>query len=73
MFTAEQIKELRSTLGVSLAKFADMLGVSVAAACRWETGQRHPKFTTQIKLNEIREKIPKPTKPNRRKEPASAK
>lgn len=53
MFTSVQIRKIRLALGLSLAEFADRLGVTEAAASRWETGNRHPRFGTLVKLNEL--------------------
>lgn len=53
MFNADEIRKLRLGLGMSLADFAERLGVTVAAVSRWETGNRHPRYETLEKLNEI--------------------
>lgn len=38
----EEIKAIRISQGLTQAKFADALGVSVFAVRKWEHGQRQP-------------------------------
>ena len=53
MFTAQQIRELRRSLGLNTTQFATALGVTENAVRRWEIGDRHPRFATVVKLNEM--------------------
>lgn len=57
MFTAEKIRDLRLKLRLSLAQFAGELGVGEAAVRRWELGERHPRFQTLVRLNELSDKL----------------
>ena len=41
--TANEIKALRSSLGLTLAQFANQLHVAEATVSRWESGQRSPR------------------------------
>lgn len=42
MTPAEQIKEIRSSTGLSQKKFADKTGVPARTILSWETGDRTP-------------------------------
>lgn len=53
MFTAERIRELRLAMGMTMAGFGDLLGVAESTVSLWESGRRHPKFATQVRLNEL--------------------
>lgn len=56
-FTPERIKALRAQLGLSQAKFARALGLSLAAIRHWEQGIRTPDGATS-KLLRILEQHP---------------
>lgn len=43
MLFGERLKHLRKSQGLSQAKIAEKLGVSVNAVCRWEKGETQPK------------------------------
>lgn len=70
MFTAEEIKELRIRSGLSLAAFGALVGAAESTVCKWESGTRHPKYVTHIKLNEVAAKY---SKPSRKRELANVK
>ena len=53
MFTPEQIAAIRKALGLSVAEFAKMLDVVRNAVYFWESGQRHPRFETLVRLNDL--------------------
>lgn len=42
-FKAEDVKAIRSKLGLSQSEFALMIGVSVATLQNWEQGRRRPE------------------------------
>jgi len=42
MFRPDDIKGIRSKLGLSQSEFALLIGVSVATLQNWEQGRRHP-------------------------------
>jgi len=48
-----EIALLRSQLGLTLKAFSELVGVSEATACRWESGGHHPRFETMGRLDEI--------------------
>jgi DNA-binding transcriptional regulator YiaG len=48
--TAELISALRRSLCMSQGDFADHVGVSQAAVCRWENGEREPRGGMAVKL-----------------------
>lgn len=52
--TSDQIRELRLSLGETMAAFGERLGVSESTVSLWESGQRHPKFATLMKINQIK-------------------
>lgn len=43
-FDFQQIRETRKQKGISMAQFAQMIGVTRAAISLYETGQREPNF-----------------------------
>lgn len=62
MFTPQEIRELRHALEMNTTEFATVLGVTgvtVNTVARWEIGDRHPKRTTMIRLNELAAKSAK--------------
>lgn len=70
MFTAEKIRELRAQISWSANDLARFLGVCENAVRRWEMGDRHPRWDTITRLNELQEiadkskgkPLPKPRK-----------
>lgn len=48
--TAKLITALRKALGMSQGEFASHVGVSQAAVCRWECGEREPRGPMAVKL-----------------------
>ena len=57
--TAEQIKELRSKLGISQDKLAAMLNVAPYTVRRWESGKVTPSPLAEDKLKNIFKKSQK--------------
>jgi transcriptional regulator with XRE-family HTH domain len=53
MFTPEKIRVLRKALGFNTTQFAAVLGVTANAVDRWEAGERHPRYETMVKMNEL--------------------
>jgi DNA-binding transcriptional regulator YiaG len=53
LMTKEQIILLRKTMGLSPTRFAVMLGVTENAVRRWEMGDRHPRWETAERMNEL--------------------
>jgi DNA-binding transcriptional regulator YiaG len=53
MFTPKQIEEIRQALGLTVAEFAERLGVDRNAVYLWESGQRHPRYETLLTLNRL--------------------
>jgi DNA-binding transcriptional regulator YiaG len=53
MFTGKQIAAIREALGMSRTQFAALLDVSEGAVWRWECDDRHPRFDTMRKINEL--------------------
>jgi transcriptional regulator with XRE-family HTH domain len=56
MFTAETIKELRTTLRLTMRELGETCGVTVGTVSLWESGKRHPRWQAMQKLNELAEK-----------------
>lgn len=48
--TADLIFALRGSLKMNQGEFADHVGVSQAAVCRWESGEREPRGDMAVKL-----------------------
>lgn len=55
--SADDIKELRSTIHLSQSVFAKLLNVSVSSVRQWEQGKRTPTGSTKVLL-ELLEKEP---------------
>lgn len=53
MFTSNEIRDLRKSLKMSAMQFAITLGVTENAVRRWEMGDRHPRYDTLVKMNEL--------------------
>jgi DNA-binding transcriptional regulator YiaG len=53
MYTSDSIHALRTSLGLTMKDFADLIGTTESTVSRWESGKSHPTFATQIKLNEL--------------------
>jgi DNA-binding transcriptional regulator YiaG len=56
MFTPEKIRELRKRLGMNSTQFATLLGVTTNTVARWEIGDRHPRYDTAVRMNEIEDR-----------------
>lgn len=57
MLTGEEIKSIREKLNWSSTEMGAYLGVTAAAIWYWETGERHPRWDTMVKINDLREKF----------------
>jgi DNA-binding transcriptional regulator YiaG len=53
MLTPEQIREIRKALGLNTTEFGTKLGVTANTVARWELGDRHPRYDTMRRLNEL--------------------
>ena len=47
------IKEARQQKGMTIAQLASEVGVSCAAICRYENGQRSPKLPIAHKIGQV--------------------
>lgn len=52
--TPEEIHEIRTFIGVTQEKFAQMLGTTVASVNRWENGKVSPSRLYIKEINELR-------------------
>lgn len=60
MFTGQDIRKIRVALGLSMKELGEMLGgISESTVSRWESNERHPRFATLVKLNELAKKANK--------------
>lgn len=50
MTLGERIRELRRSLGLKQAEFADQIGVKEATVTSWETGNRNPSDTVLVTI-----------------------
>ena len=51
--TPSQIKKLRQEMGISLEKFASLIGVSWITAQRWEKGKHKPSQLAEKRLIDL--------------------
>ena len=58
MYTPEEIKKLRVSLGLNRKQFAGKLGVDPSAVTLWENGERTPREKTEEKMAGL-ESLPK--------------
>lgn len=49
--TGGRITALRKALGMNQGEFADHIGASPAAVCRWESGAREPRGSMAVRLS----------------------
>jgi len=56
-WTKDEIKELRTALGLSQAKFAKKLGVSRRVVAYWETGKKIPNRISEAKLEKLSQSL----------------
>ena len=49
-FEEPEVGEIRAEYGLSQAKFAAMLGISVRTLQNWEQGRRHPQGPARVLL-----------------------
>jgi DNA-binding transcriptional regulator YiaG len=59
LFTAEEIAELRTRLGLSQEKLAEECGVNRTAVCHWESGIRSPSGPSAKHLLHLRDSLGK--------------
>lgn len=57
MVTPQQIALIRKALKESPNQFAYRMGVSENTVRRWEIGDRHPRWDTMVKLNQIAKEL----------------
>lgn len=57
LLTGPDITAIRNALGMNLKEFGKYLGVAEPTVCRWEAGQRHPKWKMMETLNELAEQV----------------
>ena len=55
--TPNQIRAIRSWLGLNQQEFADRLNVSRNTVARWETGTRNPGGPAIVLLNQMWERL----------------
>jgi DNA-binding transcriptional regulator YiaG len=53
MLDAKQIKAIRESLGMTQTQLAATLGVTENAVRRWEYGDRHPRWDTMQRINDL--------------------
>jgi DNA-binding transcriptional regulator YiaG len=53
MYTQHEIAQLRKRLDLSVAEFADRLGVHRTTVYYWESGHSHPRYRELIALNKL--------------------
>ena len=53
MLTPQLIRDLRKALGLTAAEFAELLDSHWNTVFQWESGRRHPRYETQVKLNKL--------------------
>lgn len=51
--TGAKIKELRRARGFTIARLADVLGVSQQTVCKWQKGQVIPSIDHCVELSEL--------------------
>ncbi len=52
--TADEIKSLRKTLGLTQAKFAGRLNLTQGAIAQWENGHCSPSGAAKVLLRQLR-------------------
>lgn len=55
MLTPELIFEVRKALGLTAKEFGDLLDSHWNTVFQWESGRRHPRWETQVKINRLLE------------------
>ena len=55
----EEIKAIRSSLGLSQAEFAESLGVNQTAVSHWENGLRRPSGAAAILIQQLQNQAPR--------------
>ena len=53
--TSEEIKALRTKMGMGRKKFSDIIGVTRATVCSWETVGKKPNEENEQKLIKLME------------------
>jgi DNA-binding transcriptional regulator YiaG len=61
LLDAQQIKELRLMLGLSIPEFAKRVGVTENALRYWERGERRPRWEAAKKLSDLWDQAKKVT------------
>lgn len=57
MFTSEDIRRLRLSLGLTLKEFGELVGVTESAASSWETGRSSPRREPLAKINTLAQEL----------------
>lgn len=57
MYTPEAISELRKKLKLSVAEFAERLGVHRTTVYYWESGHSHPRYKELIAINKLAKQV----------------
>ena len=51
--TAQEIREMRLGMGISQLALANILGITRATVCSWETGKTKPSLLLAFKLRQL--------------------
>lgn len=51
--TGKDIATIRHGLAMNLREFGELLGVTEAAVCLWESGKRRPRYEMMERLNQV--------------------
>ena len=55
MYSPDAIKKLRKRLGLTVAQFAERVGVVRQTVYFWEKGHSHPRYKELMAINELAE------------------
>lgn len=57
IFTPEEVRQLRKSLGMTQEGFAHMIGVTFATVNRWERGKSVPQELASKELSRLQAKV----------------
>jgi transcriptional regulator with XRE-family HTH domain len=58
-WTADEVRDLRTQLGLTVGDFAKLFGVDQRTVYRWESGRARPSGAAEAVMNGLREKLGK--------------